>query len=154
VGKNVLFTSQWDNFPTSATVPLQGKASHVYLLMTGTTNAMQSRIANGEIRITYADGTSDSLMLVNPETWWPIEQDYMDGTPTFYLRRPAPYRQCLATPEFYRPNAQTLNRRIEGGATVLLDLPVRSDVALKQLTVETLSNDVVIGLLSVTLQRL
>ncbi len=154
VGKNVLFTSQWDNFPTSATVPLQGKASHVYLLMTGTTNAMQSRIANGAIRITYADGTSDSLMLVNPETWWPIEQDYMDGTPTFYLRRPAPYRQCLATPEFYRPNAQTLNRRIEGGATVLLDLPVRSDVALKQLTVETLSNDVVIGLLSVTLQRL
>jgi hypothetical protein len=149
----VLFTSQWDNFPTSATVPLAGRATHVYVLMAGSTNAMQSRIANGALRVRYVDGSVDSLLLVNPETWWPIEQDYLDGTPTFYLRRPAPYRQCLASESCYRPAATTLNRRIPGGAALLLDLPVRSDCDLKALELETLSNDVVIGLLSVTLQR-
>jgi hypothetical protein len=152
-GNNILFTSQWDNFPASATVPLTGRASHLYVMMAGSTNAMQSRIANGALRVRYADGTVDSLLLVNPETWWPIEQDYLDGTPAFYLRRPAPYRQCLATEECYRPAAKTLNRRIPGGAALLLDLPVRSDCDLKELRLETLSNDVVIGLMSVTLQR-
>ncbi len=152
-GCNVLFTSQWDNFPTSATVPLAGRATHVYVLMAGSTNAMQSRIANGALRVRYVDGSVDSLLLVNPETWWPIEQDYLDGTPTFYLRRPAPYRQCLASESCYRPAATTLNRRITGGAALLLDLPVRSDCDLQALELETLSNDVVIGLLSVTLQR-
>jgi hypothetical protein len=152
-GQNILFTSQWDNYPTSATVPLTGRASHIYVMMAGSTNAMQSRIANGALRVRYADGTADSLLLVNPETWWPIDQDYLDGTPAFYLRRPAPYRQCLATEECYRPAAQKLNRLIPGGAALLLDLPVRSDCDLKALELETLSNDVVIGLMSVTLQR-
>jgi hypothetical protein len=59
----------------------------------------------------------------------------------------------LATEECYRPAAKTLNRRIPGGAALLLDLPVRSDCDLKELRLETLSNDVVIGLMSVTLQR-
>jgi hypothetical protein len=152
-GDNIIFTSQWDNFPTQVQVPLQGKASHLYLLMTGTTNAMQSRIANGVLRVAYADGSSDTLNLVNPETWWPIEQDYLDGTPAFYLNHRAPYRQCLASPELYRPDAHTLNHRIEGGATILLDLPVAADKDLRYLEVATLSNDVVIGLMSITLQR-
>src|SRR5262249_42710221 len=48
---NILFTSQWDNYPRSAMIPLSGKASHAYLLMAGTTNPMQSRLVNGEVRI-------------------------------------------------------------------------------------------------------
>jgi hypothetical protein len=59
----------------------------------------------------------------------------------------------LASPELYRPDAHTLNHRIEGGATILLDLPVAADKDLRYLEVETLSNDVVIGLMSITLQR-
>src|SRR4029078_10230415 len=78
--KNIAFTSQWDNFPKSVTIPISGKASQVYLLMAGSTNPMQSRIANGRITVTYTDGTADILDLVNPDNWWPIEQDYyIDG---------------------------------------------------------------------------
>ena len=46
---NIVFTSQWDNYPREATVPLNGRARHVYLLMAGSTNWMQSRLDNGEV---------------------------------------------------------------------------------------------------------
>ncbi len=32
-GKNIAFTSLWDNYPDSLTIPLTGKASHAYLLL-------------------------------------------------------------------------------------------------------------------------
>ena len=43
-------------------------------------------------------------------------------------------------------------RSIEGGAGVLLDMPLNPSKELSHLTLETLSNDVVIGLMGVTLQ--
>ena len=42
---------------------------------------------------------------------------------------------------------------LEGGAATLYDLPLDSKKELEHLQVEALSNDVVIGLLGVTLQR-
>ena len=39
------------------------------------------------------------------------------------------------------------NRRIEGGASVLLSMPINKGKKLKSLTIEPLSNDVVIGLM-------
>lgn len=67
--KNIAFTSQWDNYPREIAVPLSGRASHVYLLMAGSTNQMQSRFDNGEVIITYADGSTERLALHNPTTW-------------------------------------------------------------------------------------
>ena len=46
-----------------------------------------------------------------------------------------------------------INRTIEDGALTLLDIPVDSTRRLKRLTLRTLSNEVVIGLVAVTLQR-
>ena len=43
-------------------------------------------------------------------------------------------------------------RSIEGGAGILLDMPLNPSKELSHLTLETLSNDVVIGLMGVTLQ--
>ena len=44
-------------------------------------------------------------------------------------------------------------REIPGGAGVLLDMPLNPKKTLSHLTLETLSNDVVIGLMSITLQQ-
>ena len=55
-GKNIAFTSQWDNFPKKLEMPLSGSASHAYLLMAGTTNQMQTHFVNGEVVVEYADG--------------------------------------------------------------------------------------------------
>ena len=43
-------------------------------------------------------------------------------------------------------------RVIEGGAGVLLDMPLNPSKKLNRLTLETVANDVVIGLMGITLQ--
>ncbi|MFT2010459.1 DUF4450 domain-containing protein [Pontibacter sp. 13R65] len=158
-GKNILFTSQWDNYPANAAVPLQGSASHAYLLMAGSTNPMQSRIDNGEVVVTYTDGTQERLALRNPETWWPIEQDYYLNKYSFTSSKPKPIRLHLKTgevPTNYQYDSIkgfAYDSYIPGGAATVLDLPLNPAKKLKSLEVNALANDVVIGLMGVTLVR-
>jgi hypothetical protein len=154
--RNVLFTSQWDNFPREATVPLHGRARHVYLLMAGSTNWMQSRLDNGEVIVTYADGTAARLELHNPTNWWPIEQDYFVDDYQFARPEPIPPRVDLKTglvrlPEL--PAFEGQGRRIPGGAATVLELPLNPQKELKSLTVRSLANEAVIGLMAATLER-
>ncbi|AOW10828.1 DUF4450 domain-containing protein [Flavobacterium gilvum] len=157
--KNIVFTSMWDNFPKSVSVPLKGKASHLYLMVAGTTNPMQSRIVNGEIRVNYTDGTSEVLLLKNPENWWPIEQDYFTNGLAFTTDAPKPLRVYLKTGEISRTFKDFItikgytNYGIDGGAATILDLPLDNNKKLKDVTLKTIANDVVIGLMSATLVR-
>ncbi|MES2374911.1 MAG: DUF4450 domain-containing protein [Bacteroidota bacterium] len=154
---NILFTSQWDNYPKEALVPLSGKASHIYLLMAGSTNPMQSRMVNGAVIIDYVDGSADTLLLKNPQTWWPIEQDYFEDGYAFTTNAPRPVRVHLKTGAVIStlddPGNKYNGKMIEGGAANVLDLPLQKNKALKELRLQTWSNDVVIGLMSVTLAR-
>lgn len=158
-GKNILFTSLWDNYPDQAVVPLSGRASHAYLLLAGSTNHMQSRFVNGVVYIDYADGTSEKVELVNPDNWCPIEQDFFVDGKAFSVPSPRPYRLHFKTGIVSRDLGEALGihgvygREIEGGAGVLLDVPLHRSKRLKSLRLETVANDVVIGLMSVTLQR-
>lgn len=157
-GKNVVFTSLWDNFPTSVEIPLEGKARKLHLLMAGTTNWMQCRIANAVLRVNYTDGSQDSLILENPTNWWPIEQELLQGLPSYYLSSEdndmqAPFRMSLRTGEIYRPQAAKLNQKTDGGAANLIAIPLNPKKSLRSLTLETLSNDVVIGILKADLER-
>jgi hypothetical protein len=161
--KNILFTSQFDNYPHAATVPLSGKASHAYLLMAGSTNWMQSRIVNATVTVTYTDGTSDTLDLTNPTNWWPIDQDYVIDDYQFKRPEPLPIRVDLRTGDVrvldmatYRASERPgrgSNITVNGGAATVEDLPLRADKELKSLTLATHTNEVVIGLMSVTLAR-
>lgn len=153
---NILFTSQWDNYPKQQTISLSGRASHAWLLMAGSTNPMQSQLDNGAVVITYTDGTTDSLALRNPETWWPIEKDYYTDGFAFALKQPRPIRIHLQTGAVVSggESKTTHNGRgIEGGAATVLDLPLNPSKTLKNMVLKTLANDVVIGLMSVTLAR-
>jgi hypothetical protein len=158
--KNIIFTSLWDNYPDSVSIPLSGKATHAYFLVTGTTNPMQSRFENGRIEIFYTDGSMDVLLLENPETWWPIEQDYFKDDYAFAIDAPKPFRlhlkTGLITRDFknYVPIGGFTKFAIEGGASTLIDLPLDSSKYLKACTVKTTANDVIIGLISLTLDRI
>ncbi|MBW8686792.1 DUF4450 domain-containing protein [Chitinophaga rhizophila] len=158
-GKNIVYTSLWDNYPDSVTIPLSGNATHAYLLMAGSTNQMQSRIENGYIDIAYTDGSRQQFPLINPDTWAPIEQDYYVDSLAFQLHAPRQYRLHLLSGLVSNDLGKALNipgvygRSIDGGAAVLQDIRLDPDKVLKHLTVRTLSNDVVIGLMSITLQR-
>ncbi|HEX8852061.1 MAG TPA: hypothetical protein VF754_01165, partial [Pyrinomonadaceae bacterium] len=154
--KNIAFTSQWDNYPREIAVPLSGKASHVYLLMAGSTNWMQSRFDNGEVVVTYADGSIERLALHNPTTWWPIDQDYFIDDYAFRRPEPIPPRVDLqsGTVRVLSPSEfKGKGGKVKGGAATVLDLPLRADKELKMLTVRTLANEVVVGLMSATLAR-
>ena len=157
-GRNIVYTSLWDNYPDAVTIPLKGQAASAYLMLAGSTNYMQSRIDNGLIIVTYSDNTSDTLALRNPDNWCPIEQDYYIDGKAFTTTSPRPYRICLGTGDVSRDLGQTLNiqgvygREIPGGAAQMLRMRLNPKKKLKSLTVRTFSNDVVIGLMGITLQ--
>lgn len=168
-GKNIVYTSIWDNYPDSIEIPLCGRASHVYLLMAGSTNPMQSHFENGVVRITYSDGNSETLSLRNPSNWCPIEQDYDDGSPAFTLPKPRPWRIGLKTGKVSRTLSESLAVRrarnisdsptskvppltIDGGAAEVLEVRLNPRKKLRKLVLRTTANDVVIGLMAITVQ--
>jgi len=155
---NIIFTSQWDNFPREKEIPLSGKADHAYFLMAGSTNHMQSQMDNGKVVITYTDGSIAELMLRNPESWWPVQEDYYTDGFAFKLKKPVPPRLHLKSGTIVisgtaagQTEQLSGNHQIDGGAATLLDLPLNPLKTLKSLKVVTLADDVVIGLMSVTL---
>ncbi len=169
-GNNIAFTSLWDNYPDSITVPLKGKASHAYLLMAGSTNPMQYAIENAVVRVEYTDGTHDELMLTPPANWCPIEQDFVENAVAFPMPKARPYRIGLDTGIVSRhlfkdsgyqeaatggdiPELKLAMCALPGGAATMLDMPLNPKKKLRSLTLRTLSNEVVIGLMGITLQK-
>jgi len=158
---NIAFTTLWDNYPESVSVPLKGKASHAYLMMAGTTSHMQCHVPNGRVTVYYKDGTSASFDLVNPENWAPIEQDfYLDGE-AYKSEQPRPYRIAFKTAVVSRDMekdmgvkpSEVYGRSIDGGAGILVDLPLEKNKELKSIEVKTVANEVVVGLMGVTLLK-
>lgn len=169
-GNNIAFTSLWDNYPDSISVPLKGKASHAYLLMAGSTNPMQYAIENAVVRVEYTDGTHDELMLTPPANWCPIEQDFVENAIAFPMPKVRPYRIGLNTGIVSRhlfkdsgyqetatggdiPELKLAMCALPGGAATMLDMPLNPKKKLRSLTLRTLSNEVVIGLMGITLQK-
>lgn len=169
-GKNIAYTSLWDNYPDSITIPLSGKASHAYLLMAGSTNPMQFAIENAVVRVEYTDGTTDELMLVPPVNWCPIEQDFVENAVAFAMPAVRPYRIGLNTGIVSRhlfrdshyqeaatagdlPDMKLAMCALPGGAATMLDMPLNAKKKLRSLTLRSLSNEVVVGLMGVTLQK-
>ncbi len=175
----IVYTSLWDNYPNSVTIPLKGKAEGVLLELAGSTNHMQCHIDNADITVTYTDGTTEVLPIRNPDNFAPIEQDFYTDGRAFKIDTPRPFRRQFTTGKHFRtieelgggaePPLGTLmderftansqnseiarfnNRRIDGGASVILYLPLNKQKKLKSLRLTTHSNDVVIGLMSAKL---
>src|SRR5665648_837827 len=126
------------------------------LRMAGSWHHMQSRMTNGIVKVEYTDGTKEELQLVSPDNWWPIEQDFYDGY-AFRVDGVRPLRLYLKTGEWhldsYSIYSKNKTRKIEGGAASVLDLPLNPKKELMKLTLETRTNDVVIGLMAVTLVK-
>jgi len=154
--RNIAFTSQWDVYPHEISAPLSGRAKRLYLLMAGSTNHQQSRMDNGEVVVAYTDGSTARLALRNPETWWPIDQDYFIDDYQFPLQGPLPARVDLKTGDIRvldRAGFIGKGRAVPGGAATALQLPLDPGKTLKSLTVRTIANEVVIGLMAATLER-
>ena len=139
--RNVAFTSLWDNWPCAVTVPVNQAAEAVWLLVCGSTFPMQTRIANAEVRFRYTDGEVEKLELVPPLNFWSLcpwgGGDYSYPLDAF----------CL--PEQPPPAVQL------GGncRAMVMSWKLRPGVELSDVTLETLSQDVVIGLMGVSVMN-
>ncbi len=137
--RNIALTSLWDNWPGQVVVPVNRKAEGLWLLVCGFTNPMQGRIANAEVRLKYADGTVEKLELVPPFNFWSLcpfgRADYDYPRDGFALPKVPPQTVQLGN----NCRAILLNRRL------------RPDVTLESLTLETLSQEAIIGLMGASL---
>lgn len=158
-GPDIAFASLWDNYPDSLQVPLHGNAKGAFLLLAGSTNHMQCHITNALITARYSDGTSSTLPLVNPENWLPIEQDiYLDGT-AFTSHAARPLRVLLGTGMVSNELEKELGlkgadrRIIEDGAATLLYMPLDKEKELVSIELKAVANEVVAGIMAITLMR-
>jgi hypothetical protein len=103
---------------------------------------MQGRIANAEIRLAYSDGVVDRLELVPPFNFWSL-CGLPDGSDYDYKR------DAFALPKT-PPATVQLGKNCRA---ILLNRRLRQGVELNSVTLATLSQEVVIGLMGVTLQR-
>jgi hypothetical protein len=140
-GKNIAFTSRWDNWPKEVSVPVNKTGNAVWFLLCGTTNPMEVRIANAELRMTYADGVTEKLEITPPFNFWTLcpfsgnDYDYQ--------------RDAYALPKV-PPTTVQLGQNCRA---ILLAWRLRPGVPLKSVTLETLSEEVVIGLMGVTVMN-
>ncbi len=155
-GMNIAYTSLFDNYPDKLSMPLTGKAKGLQLLMAGSTNHMQCYMENAKVSVKYTDGSEEILPLIAPYNWCPIEQDYYVDGKQFRLETPRPYRMIFKDGSVTDDVEKALGiegvygRRIDGGAGVLLRIDLDPTKELKELELETLSNDVVVGLIGAT----
>jgi hypothetical protein len=141
VDKNAAIVSLWDNWPDRVSVDVNQRGRAVWLLVAGSTNPMQTRIANATVRLEYADGVEETIDLVPPLNFWALspfgDTDYKPSRDGFALPATPPETFQLGK----NCRAIVLNRRL------------RPDVALKKVTFEAMSQEVVIGLLGLTILR-
>jgi hypothetical protein len=139
--KNIAFTSLWDNWPDAVTVPVDAKGDSVWLLVTGTTNPMQCKISNAVIKFRYQDGVEEKLDLVPPRNFWSMcgfgRVDYNYEREAFALPKTPPAHVNLGT------NCRAM----------VYGWKLRPGIALKDISLETLSQDVVIGLMGVSVMN-
>lgn len=149
--RNIVFTSLWDNWPERVTVPVNKRGEAIFLLVAGSTNVMQCHIANAVIRLHYADGEEDRLELVPPFNYWnltPISagasvagqqsrSDYTDPIDAFAVPQPHPTTVELG----------------ENARAMLLNQRLRPGVELQSVSLEALSQEVVVGLMGLTLMN-
>jgi hypothetical protein len=153
---NCLFLSYWKQDEPTVKIPLSGRARGIYLLMAGTTLPQCSRMQHGTVSVTYTDGSSAKLVLRNPETWWPIEQDYLLDDYLFVNDAPLPPRVDLRTGQtrvLDRMSFHGKGRTVPGGAATILHLPLDPAKDLASLQVGVDLYGIVVGLMAATLER-
>ena len=149
--KNIAFTSIWNNFPPKIDFPVNQKGDGIYFLVSGSTNVMQCQIANAVIRLNYADGQRDSLELIPPQNYWNL------STIDSHATAPGQGSRTDYTSEIDRfcmpaklPETVQLGNNCRA---MLLNLRMRKDIELKSISLETLSQEVVVGLIGITIMK-
>jgi hypothetical protein len=142
-GPNIAFASLWDNYPAAVNVSVAPGAlpgaTTAWVLVAGSTNPMQTLLANAALRFAYTDGTVEELDLVPPRNFWSLSgwgtADYDYETDAF----------CL--PQVPPPSVQLGN----SNRAMVYAHSLAEGKTLAQVQLEVLSQEVVIGVMAVSL---
>jgi len=130
---NACLTSRWDNYPTQIDLEFSTVGHSLYALIVGTTNPMQVGLANAALHLTYADGSTDTLELIHPNNYLSLSGRYDWEIDAFALPNPPPQVQ---------PGTNI--------RAVVVSCPLRPNLELIRVALECLSQEVVVGLLGLT----
>jgi Glycogen debranching enzyme len=153
---NCAFISQWEIDQQAIEFSVSGHARTLYLLMTGTTYPQATHMPHGTVTATYKDGISSKLILRTPDTWWPIEQDYLLDDYLFIDDAPLPPRVDLSTGETRLLNHADFKgkgRSVPGGSATVLSLALHPERELASVKIECDLYGVVLALVAATLVR-
>jgi hypothetical protein len=138
---NAAFASLWDNWPDQVTLPVGQSADAVWLLVAGSTQPLQGRIANSAVHFLYADGVEERLELAPPLNFRALcrwgGSDYNPARDSFALGDTPPLMVDLGA------NCRAM----------LYGWRLRKGAVLQQVGLEALSQEVVVGLMGVSLMN-
>ncbi len=123
---NISIVTMFEAFPTSITVPLDGKGQEIAVMYVASSNCMLSYVENARITVKYKDGTTTEKSLVYPLN--------VDDWLTSALTTEA---ECFYFSNF---NHATVQR-------VRLD----SDKELESIKIEAVANDVILGIAGISI---
>ena len=126
--ENLACVSIYDVFPTDITIPLDGKGQEIAVLFVASTYCMQAYVENVRITVTYADGTSVCKKLVYPANIddWLTSALTTEGE-IFY---------------FNHFNHATVQK-----------IRIDSEKELANLKIEAVANEVILGVMGVSIGR-
>jgi len=145
-GKNIVFVSKYDNFPNSYEIEINEEGKGIFLLVSGSTNPMQTRIANARIILNYCDDSEEYIDIVPPFNFWSVcgyknscnkGGDYPTSTDDFVL-------------DGHLPNIVNFGDDCRG---VILSKEMKQDIALKSIEIKSLSQEVVIGIMGISIMK-
>jgi hypothetical protein len=149
---NIAFTSLWDNYPDEMTFDLHhANGKVISLLVCGSTNVMQCHIANAEILINYEDGQTDTLSLVPPVNYWNL-CPIVTGATAPGQTGSAYYTDAVNRFCMPRVMPQTVNLG-KNCTAMLLTRKLRHDACVKDITLRCLSQEVVVGLMGISMGK-
>ena len=149
--KNVAFTSLWDNYPKKITVPVQEQGKTIWLMVGGSTNQMQCDIANAIIIFTYEDKSQDTLSLIPPKNYWNLSPINIKAGASGQLSR-GDYTNEMDAFSVPKPFPRTVQLGENCRAMVLIR-KLKEGLKLESVSLQTLSQEVVVGLMGVTIMK-
>ena len=159
--RNCCFISHWEMDRSRVTKALQGRARKVHLLLAATTFPQATRSCHAEVTITYATGKPQFAELRSPNTWWPVEQDYMLDD---YMFRLDPQQNDAVRVDWRvdlksgQPRALDLARPsrgggISGGAAFVVSITTDPQRELQSIELHTRLYGIVLAWMGLTLER-
>ncbi|MCL4402726.1 MAG: DUF4450 domain-containing protein [Acidobacteria bacterium] len=153
--KNIAFTSLWDNWPERVSVPVHKKGEALWILISGSTNPMQCGIANAQVRMRYADGREEILQLIPPVNYWtlsPLTANPSVNGQTSGLVNRTDYNYEIDAFALPKQPPETVQLG-ENCRAMLLSWKLIPGLELESVTLETLSQEVVVGLMGLAVMN-